>query len=67
MYPEPIEPYAPAGKIRLIGTEHNRDWKIADVDENTSPRELAEIAHVNRGLGIDIRAVDSEGNQVSLE
>lgn len=64
MYPENIELHAPPGKVRLIGEEHGRLFVVGDYPENTPLSELRDIAHMNRGVGIDIRIVDDEGESL---
>ncbi len=61
MHQEHIEMHAPPGKVRLIGEEHGQPYLIGDYPENTPLSELRDIAHTNRGVGIDIRMVDEEG------
>lgn len=55
------DPKAPEGKIRLIGTEHGKDFFIGDFDESLTPQELDRIADENRGVGIDVYAYNSDG------
>ena len=64
MYPDRIESRAPIGKIRIMGEENGVPFLIGDFDEDTPMSELEEIKHDNRGVGIDVRILDSEGDPV---
>lgn len=56
-----VEARAPQGSIRLVGREHNNEWTIGDFPDNTPESELWEVAHFNRGVGIEIFAYNDEG------
>lgn len=58
------EPKAPDGKIRFIGYEHGKDFFIGDYNAPLSQREIDDIAHTNRGVGIEVYAYDSDGTCV---
>ena len=63
MYPQDcIEPKAPEGMIRFLGEEYGQPFFIGDEPAPMTPREIEDLAHTHRGVGLTIRAYDAEGN-----
>lgn len=58
------DPVAPKGQIRFIGEEHGQSFLIGDFDEPLTQQQLDQIAHENRGVGIEVYAYNSLGKCV---
>jgi hypothetical protein len=56
------EPKAPEGMVRFLGKEYHTPFFIGDEPAPMTPQEIADIAHMHRGVGITISVYDDEGN-----
>lgn len=61
------EPIAPDGMIRFIGEEKRIPFFIGDEDGPLTKQEIADIAHMNRGVGITVFVYDDEGKLLHTE